>query len=253
MYAVVKASVVCVAVSVAVGCPLPAAAADLGGPSLKDNGWSAPVRPVAGPCYWRADVGHSWSQNTTGQYAGNPDPDLSGEDLGNGWFGEIGAGCGSGSLGWRADVTLGLRQAIDFGGDVVLPGPATSHLTADVRTYTLMLNGYYDLGNFNGMVPYVGAGVGVAYHRMSDVQGDVGPTSQSGGDNTAFAWSLMAGVAYQLTERAILDIGYRFIDLGSVRSGSDPVLARLEIDDMRAHEIKIGLRYHFGSSASAWK
>ena len=61
----------------------------------------------------------------------------------------------------------------------------------------------------------------------------------------------MAGVAYQLSERAILDIGYRYIDLGSVRSGSDAVLARLEVDDMRAHEIKIGLRYHFGSSTGA--
>jgi opacity protein-like surface antigen len=235
--------------SAAVGCALPARAADLSVPSLKDSGWAAPVRPVAGPCYWRADVGHSWPQSPSGQY----DTDMSGEALDNGWFGEIGGGCGSGSLGWRADVTFGLRQAIDFGGDAVLPGPTISHLTADIRSYTLMLNGYYDLGNFNGMVPYVGAGVGLAHHRMGGVQGDVGPTSQSGGSNTSFAWSLMAGVAYQLTERAILDIGYRFIDLGSARSGSDPVLPRLEIDDMRAHEIKIGLRYHLGSGASALK
>ena len=38
-----------------------------------------------------------------------------------------------------------------------------------------MFNGYYDLGNINGMVPYVGAGIGFAHHRMGDVQGDVGP------------------------------------------------------------------------------
>lgn len=249
MYAVVKAGLICVAVGVVIGCPLPAAAADLSVPSLKDGGWGAPVRTVAGPCYWRADVGHSWAQNPSGQY----DTDMFGEALDNGWFGEIGGGCGSGSRGWRADVTLGLRQTADFSGDAVLPGPVTSQVTADIRSYTLMLNGYYDMGNFNGMVPYVGAGVGLAYHRMGDVRGDVGPTSQSGGDNTALAWSLMAGVAYQLSERAILDIGYRYIDLGSARSGSDPVLPRLEIDDMRAHEIKIGLRYHFGSSTSALK
>lgn len=252
MYTVVKASVVCVALGAATCWMSPAAAADLGGPSLKD-GWGAPGRSAAGPCYWRADTGYSWSPDASARYAGNPEPDLFGEASDNGWFAEAGAGCGSGSRGWRADVTLGLRQAIDFGGDVVLPGPVTNHLTTDIRTYTLMFNGYYDLGNMNGMVPYVGAGIGIAHHRMGEVSGDAGPTNQSGGSNTAFAWSLMAGVAYQLSERAILDIGYRYIDLGSARSGSDPVLARLEIDDMRAHEIKVGLRYHFGTGASPLK
>jgi opacity protein-like surface antigen len=252
MYAIVKAGIV-IAIGAAMSWATPAEAADFGGPSLKDDAWSAPGQSVAGPCYARADAGHAWSQVPSGRYDTNPDPEMFGESLDNGWFAEIGAGCGSGSRGWRADVTLGLRQTADFGGDVVLPGPATSHLSADVRSYTLMLNGYYDLGNLNGMVPYVGAGIGLAHHRMGDVQGVVGPTTQSGGDNTAFAWSLMAGVAYQLSERAILDIGYRYIDLGSVRSGRDPVLPRLEIDDMQAHEIKLGVRYHFGSRAPPLK
>lgn len=250
MYAVVKAGVAFLALGAATFSARPAVAADLSVPSLKDGGWNAPVRSVAGPCYWRADVGHAWSQDPGAQYAGNPAPDVFDEAFDNGWFAEAGGGCGSGSRGWRADVTLGLRQAMDFGGDVALPG---SHLTTDIKSYTLMLNGYYDFGNFNGMVPYVGAGIGVAYHRMGDVQGDAGPTTQSGGSNTALAWSLMAGVAYQLSERAILDIGYRYIDLGSVRADNDPVLPRLEIDDMRAHEIKIGLRYHFGSTTSSLK
>lgn len=251
MYVICRTGIL-LAFGVAIFTPSPALAADLGR-SLKDGAFSAPVRSVAGPCYVRGDVGHSWSQDPSARYRGNPDPDLSDEILDNGWFAEIGAGCGSGSRGWRADVTLGLRQSRDFGGDVILPGPVASNLSSDIKSYTAMLNLYYDLGNLNGMVPYVGAGVGVAHHRLGDVEGDAGPTSQRGGDNTAFVWSLMAGVAYQLSERAILDIGYRFIDLGSVRSGSDPVLPRLDIDEMRAHEIKVGLRYHLGSNVVSLK
>ena len=68
----------------------------------------------------------------------------------------------------------------------------------------------------NGVVPYVGAGIGFAHH-MGDVRAM--STHAAGGDNRLFAWALMAGFGYQLTERAILDIGYRYIDLGSVRSG----------------------------------
>lgn len=228
-------------------------AADLGGGSLKDGNWGAPVAGVAGPCYVRADVGQSWSQDPSSHYAGAADPDMGAQSLSNGWFAETGLGCGSGSRGWRGDVTFGLREAKDFSGDYDA-GPGT--LGTDITSYTLMFNGYYDLGNMNGVVPYVGAGVGVAYHSMDDVVNDLGLTSKDG-DKASFAWSLMAGVAYQLTQRAILDVGYRYIDLGSAgsshRDAAGAWAPRLEVDDMRAHEFKIGLRYHFGAGLSAFK
>ena len=121
----------------------------------------------------------------------------------------------------------------------------------------MMFNGYYDFGKHHGFVPYVGAGIGWAYHKMGDVTSDLsgpgcGNCVQFGDEKLSFAWSLMAGVGYQVTDRAILDFGYRYIDLGLARSlhndsnlGWNP---RLEVDDQRAHEFKVGLRYHFGSS-----
>jgi opacity protein-like surface antigen len=60
----------------------------------------------------------------------------------------------------------------------------------------------------------------------------------------------MAGVGYQLSDRAVLDFGYRYIDLGKATSErSDTaffVNPRVVIRDMDAHEFKVGLRYHFG-------
>jgi opacity protein-like surface antigen len=232
----------------------PAHAADLGGGggSLKDA-WVVPAQRVAGPCYARTDVGYSWSQTPNSQYVGNVDPSMFDQSLSDGWFTEAGLGCGSGSRGWRGELMFGLREEKDFrGGYSNFPCPVPGELSTNIKTYTMMFNGYYDLGNMNGFVPYVGAGLGWAYHKMDDVFSDVTTGIQNGEDKLSFAWSVMAGFGYQLTDRVILDVGYRYIDLGSARSSNiDNVFApnpRLEVNDMTAHEIKFGVRYHFGSS-----
>ena len=57
----------------------------------------------------------------------------------------------------------------------------------------------------------------------------------------ALAWSLMAGAAIQLSERVVLDLGYRFIDMGKAGSG------RAGRDDLTAHLSKWGVcGFHFG-------
>ena len=116
-----------------------------------------------------------------------------------------------------------------------------------------MLNAYKDFGNFRGFVPYVGAGIGVAYNRMSDVSFTGNPNLTNvihGNNDLSLAWALMAGVGYQVSDRAIIDIGYRYIDMGSIssqRSDSggfvDPAV---KLGDLTAHEFKVGLRYYFG-------
>lgn len=228
----------------------PLAAADLGGGSLKDRGWSPGT--AVGACYLRADIGHAWSQDPDSQFAGNVDPAMGAQVLKDVWLAEAGVGCGSGSRGLRGDVTFGIRESADFRGDYTAPGPLAGQLSADITTYTTMFNGYYDLGNMNGLVPYLGAGIGLAYHHMGDVTSDVVPGVLPGDDKVSFAWALMAGFGYQLTDRAILDVGYRYIDLGSAQSASAGG-SRLEVNDMRAHEVKIGLRYHLGSSPAPLK
>ncbi|MDX2155199.1 MAG: outer membrane beta-barrel protein [Hyphomicrobiaceae bacterium] len=242
-------------------------AADLyRGGSLKDG--YAPVHQaapsIAGPCYLRGDVGYSWSGDPTANYVGNgTDPKVHGASLDNGAVWEAGIGCGSGSRGLRGDITVGFRTDRDFKGDVdiIIPnvGPIDPPIKTTLDTYTVMLNGYYDLGNYRGFVPYVGAGVGIAMHRMGYVQIDhpASPNPQDGDTRAEFAWALMAGVGYQVTSNAILDIGYRYIDMGSAHSSRTDMFAqqfaawnpKLVVDDIDAHEFKVGLRYHFGSSS----
>ncbi len=308
MTAIFKAGIASAAIAVAAvaASAMPAVAADLGGMrggSTKDGYVPLPqvVQSGAGPCYMRADIGYSWS-NANASWPvynevfdsadvdanGIADGDTNGNgtidqgevtysyagsavngSLENTWLGEVGAGCGSGSRGIRAEVMLGFRGARDFDGEPMIyqgsligtpTGAAPPAVTEDpmhtsLKTYTLMLNVYKDLGNFGGFVPYVGAGIGAAYHQLDNISftGNPALTNQIHGDNDlAFAWSLMAGVGYQLSDRAIIDVGYRYIDMGSITSQrSDTafnVNPAVKLDDLTAHEIKVGLRYHLGGA-----
>ena len=57
----------------------------------------------------------------------------------------------------------------------------------------------------------------------------------------------MAGVGWQVTERAVLDLGYRYIDMGKAESGNYDNAGffnpKVRVDDITAHEFKVGLRY----------
>lgn len=247
----------------------PVAAADLPGyrGSLKD---APPVHHYsAGPCYIRGDIGYSVS--------GEPDvnwPVVNERPLGSGnffydgdtvsnvqiddsWMGEVGIGCGSGSRGFRAEIAAGFRGQKTIDGEpIVFTGAVDDPLHTAVSSYTLMVNVYKDLGRWGRVVPYVGAGVGLSYNKIDEVFFTQNPalTNTIAGDrDVAFAWSLMAGFGYQISQRAILDVGYRYIDFGSGKSGrvdnagfQNPAV---EVQDLTAHEFKVGLRYHFGSSA----
>ncbi len=255
-------------VALAIIASATASAADLGsrsGKSMKDDGYVPAYAPATygavGPCYFRSDIGYSWSRDPQATWVGNVNPEVRGESLDNGAFAEAGIGCSMGSRGFRVDTTIGIREERKFRGDVdVTVGVVTIDppIQTTLKTYTNMYNAYYDFGKVGGgIVPYVGAGIGWAYHKMGNVTvtDPLTPNVINGEDKLSFAWSLMAGVGYQLTDRAILDIGYRYIDLGLARgSHGDSASAwnpRLEIDDQRAHEIKVGLRYHFGTDCCA--
>lgn len=254
----------------AAGLLVPAAdAADLGGygGSVKDE--YAPVVQAApvGNCYFRADVGYSGSADptvtwpitdaTTGDFITDHVRNLNTDDS---WFGEAGVGCGSGSRGFRGEVTMGYHGERSYDGEPgpwnpTGPPPADDPLHTSVTSYTVMVNGYKDLGNFRGFVPYIGAGVGIAYNIMDDVSFTQNPAlvNQIKGDSDiSFAWALMAGVGYQISPRAVLDVGYRYIDLGVATSERNDtagfVNPRVEMDDIAAHEVKVGLRYHFGQA-----
>lgn len=289
-----KTGLATAAIAIAAAIASPVQAADLRG-SLKDGYIAplrqVHTGGAAGPCYVRADVGGSVSRDPDVKWSVfnevfDTDRDLDGvidsdevnyvftgdevanEQMGNTWLAEFGAGCGSGSRGLRADVTFQFRgdRKIDgippiyrgtiVGQPVGTPNPDVDDpIHTSVKSHSLMFNAYYDMGQFYGFVPYVGAGVGAAYHIVDEVYFTENPNLINrieGNRDLSFAWSVMAGAGYQISERAILDIGYRYIDLGKATSGrvdsANFVNPEVKIDNLAAHEFKVGIRYHFGSS-----
>ena len=266
MKVTMKAGLASAALAVA-ACFAPVQAADLGGSyghgSIKDGYAPAPVvmASPAGPCYFRVDTGYSWSAKPGAEWVGNAaGQHIDAASLSDNALFEGGIGCAMGSRGFRAEVMLGERLSKTFKGDVNVVTQTNQVIDpvmkSSLRTETLMFNAYHDLGKMGGFVPYVGAGLGFAYHRLGDVTiaDPSTPNTIFGDTKLSFAWALMAGVGYQITDRAILDIGYRYIDLGLARSTNyDSALSydpRLGVTE-RAHEFKVGIRYHFGTDCCA--
>lgn len=229
----------------------PAEAADLYGRSIKD----APVMVSSpGHCYIRGDLGYSWSQDPSARFTqtdigGLFLTDSASASIANSWIGGAGLGCGSGSRGIRGELMFDWHGDRDLKGTLAAPLGGT--FSSSIKTYTLMFNGYYDLGSIRGFVPYVGAGVGLAHNAMGGVAFTALPNVIEGADRWSLAWSLMTGVGYQITDRMTLDFGYRYLDMGKAQSGvCDSAGActnpRVRIDDIAAHEFKVGIRYSFG-------
>ena len=266
-----KAGLASASLALAASIAVPAMAADLNGGSwgrgsIKDYQPAAASSPV-GPCYFRGDVGYSLandpnlSWNATDSF-GNINSTVSNTSRDNGWLVEAGVGCGSGSRGLRTDFVLGYRGEREVSGTTApfFQGNRVTQsagIVSSLTSYTAMANVYYDLGNMRGFVPYVGAGLGLAYHRTGDYTFTGWATNPPnyavrGANDLSLAWSLMAGVGYQLSDRAILDLGYRYIDLGTAEtarndSNGTAQVSRLTMNDLTAHEFKVGLRYHFGA------
>ena len=145
---------------------------------------------------------------------------------------------------FRADITgdyLGSQKA--SGSGITADGLGYS-ARATFQRWDALVNGYIDLGNWGGLTPYVGGGVGVAGLSTSG-SSTVGILGSQ--DHYNLAWAAMAGVTYNLAPHLLLDVGYRYLDLGTYRAPQSSAIQQAIYSnqkiDLNAHEIRVGLRY----------
>lgn len=215
--------------------------------------------------YLRGDVGYTHYKRpeadfTAGSFAGN----MTNENFGDSAVVGVGIGYRFSPM-FRADVTLDHRFYARFKGLPSGDGLAVGSVLdkGRLQSSTLMFNAYADLGTYNGFTPYVGAGIGVARNVLGNytrtattapsfdpdtgeaIPGGTVSTRLSGDDDYRFAWALMAGVGYQLSSSFTLDLGYRYISLGDVKTGGYDSGAGADVESIGAHEIRLGVRYAF--------
>ena len=81
-----------------------------------------------------------------------------------------------------------------------------------------MANAYLDLGTWWCLTPYIGAGFGGAYNRITGVQDTgINPTAPSASadlgrrGNWNFAWNAQAGLTYNVTNNFKVDLTVRYL------------------------------------------
>ncbi len=247
---------------------VPSIAADIYVPPV----YEAPVPvPQFGGWYLRGHVGMS-NQRYDGldyRYFGTNSPGFTQSWLDEGGFGSapiFGGGFGYAFNDWlRADVTAEYRGKASFSALDIFTEDATGDVfssndyTAQKSEILLLANAYADLGNFGGVSPYVGAGIGASRNTISHFN-DTNVIQGGGGfapsnSQWELAWALHAGLGYAVTDQLTLDFGYSYTHLGDGKTGTarnydpDPTATRendgFTFKDLHSHDLKLGFRYKF--------
>ncbi|HGJ5860494.1 MAG TPA: outer membrane protein [Arsenophonus nasoniae] len=124
-----------------------------------------------------------------------------------------------------------------------------------IQINTLMVNAIYDFENSSQFTPYVLAGMGVAQNnRTANIS-----TTDSNGDtkslsgkkvNYNFAWSIGAGVKYDINSNLALDLSYRYINAGKAKTNGETNIDKINIKGnlesrLHSHDIMLGMTYLF--------
>lgn len=167
---------------------------------------------------------------------------------------------------FRVDTTLDYQYNAKFKGvtngtcnSATTPAttlPCSSTDTSRYAAITLLANAYVDLGTYAGFTPYVGAGFGGAYVTWKTLYNTVpagfvqsGTATHEGYNSWRFAYALMLGASYNVTNNLTFDLGYRYKHIyggkmfkfaSNVGPGYDKGITQ--------HQVRAGLRYKFGAS-----
>ncbi len=238
--------------------------------------------------YLRGDVGIGINANTpnlvntpdpiatagAGYYTGTPTESFNNSTISAAMNFDLGVGYQFNN--WlRFDVTGEYRGGSQFQSLYVLndsgntgtgPTQLADFYRGSISSMVGLVNGYVDMGTWWGITPYVGGGVGLARNTLSGMtdQGEVtftatgtGPSGGyfSDGSKTNFAWALMAGLDFNVTQNLKLELGYRYLDLGKFGSGASNCLGTCgggvanyvsSKNDLAYNDFRIGLRWMIG-------
>ena len=130
--------------------------------------------------------------------------------------------------GLRGELEVGYRKAdldglkgisASSGGVEVSIEDFEVGVDGDITTLSLMGNGIFTFGE-GQLKPYIGAGLGLARHdgtvdgqTVTIEEGEI-PIEETSGDDVVFAYQLMGGVGYEMSETTELRLGYRYFATG---------------------------------------
>lgn len=275
-----------VAATILFGLPSVATAADMASALRGPTVVPAVSDPGTSGWYLRGDVGVGISRNPSFSSieAGVPTKSFQSSDLADSAY--ISAGVGYQFTDYlRGDITGEYHASRAFKGTAFYQstygiydtssGTTTNNIShnyanyaGNLRTFAILANGYVDMGNFWGVTPYIGAGIGAAYNQLSDIKTstdfnvsssttsfvNASPRAGSGGympshGAWSLAWALHTGMTWDVSPKLKVDLGYSYKDFGSVTSGrsvchdDSTCDEKLKIKNIATNDLHLGVRY----------
>lgn len=127
--------------------------------------------------------------------------------------------------------------------------PGQIGLTSKLISQTLFANVFYDFHNATLFTPFVGGGIGAAINKSTTtlhVINNLPPVFDTfHTTDTRFAWHVGAGVAVNVTEIMLLELSYRYTDLGGAVWGTNLGDLELTTNSLYANEFLFAARLQF--------
>jgi opacity protein-like surface antigen len=150
------------------------------------------------------------------------------------------------------------------GGGIV--GNGINNYNATKSEWLAMANGYFDLGTWWGVTPFIGAGVGAARVTIANYT-DTGMVNNNGfgfgafpsfanapaASRWNFAWALHGGLAYMVNPGLTVELAYSYVNLGSGMTGAVSDYTGftrgvpMQFNDITSHDVKLGVRWYFNT------
>ena len=116
-----------------------------------------------------------------------------------------------------------------------------------ITTGSIFVNGYYDCNFYNNIIPYVSAGIGVSINnagRLTETISGEPDQYLNSKKTTNFIWNIGIGIQYYFKQNIVLDLEYRYINLGTLKTDDHDMLEGGK-QHTRKHQIMSSLVYHF--------
>ncbi|RJR39466.1 MAG: hypothetical protein C4576_21180 [Desulfobacteraceae bacterium] len=236
---------------------------------------------LAAQWYLRAGGGYEWSLDADfhdrNPLSADP-PALFGQGPGSdgralGAYGDFGnfpaleVAVGTLPLQWlRTDLSLTYRPEMDYRGQAnFLNVPGEQPVSAKAESWSAMVNLFLEIADLfhldmGPFTPYVGGGLGVSYNHIDEMtyrfpgltRHKISVTPS--GSRMDFAWMTCVGTGLRLSKKLLLDLSYRYSDLGRMETDPGNMFmdirpAGIEITGtsapFRTHGFMMALRYDF--------
>jgi opacity protein-like surface antigen len=173
---------------------------------------------------------------------------------------------------FRGDVIGQYRGRANLHGSDNVIGPGfvgVNNYTGSKSEWVVMANAYVDLGTWWCITPFIGAGVGGSYNKISGFRDD--GVSYSGGvlsnsvayfaDNGKWnlAYAAHAGLAYKVNPGFTVELAYSYMNLGDGAPGNYRLFdnsasgpTSIKVKEITSHDVKLGVRWELNSPTPAY-